>query len=174
MQIVFGFLNDFSFANDWPLTSDQQCPTPQRPHHQARPTQAWARLQLPPRRTLWPLSAGDVTPMPRPVPLHLCLLSIPHADEPEQAANSTRLPSASTPPLIPIGHSHLLHFVNWSCLLSLAVGTRETDSTWGLNVIHGIKSYDLSIQNEYDGTFRFSLQTLNRNLLLLLLRSRDC
>lgn len=44
-----------------------------------------------------------------------------HTDGPEQAANSTRLPTASTSPLIPIGHSHLLHFVNWSCLLSLAV-----------------------------------------------------
>ncbi len=44
-----------------------------------------------------------------------------HTDGPEQAANSTRLSTASTSLLIPIGHSQLLHFVNWSCLLSLAV-----------------------------------------------------
>lgn len=78
------------------------------------------------------------------------------------------------------GHSHLLHFVNWSCLLSLAVattlGTRERT---GLYVRVECNLWNQSLRFIHPEWIRrhfslHSLQTLNRDLLLLLLRSRDC
>lgn len=96
-----------------------------------------------------------------------------HTDGPEQAANSTRLPTASTSPLIPIGHSHLLHFVNWSCRLSLAVAPGNR-----LHVRVECNLWNQSLRFIHPERIRWhfslrSLQMLNRNLLLLLLRSRD-
>lgn len=73
------------------------------------------------------------------------------------------------------GHSHLLHFVNWSCLLSLAVtttlGTRERTGLY-MRVECNLWNQSLWFIHPEWKRRHFSLHSLQT--LLLLLRRRDC
>lgn len=100
-------------------------------------------------------------PWPAPTPLHLCLLSIllPPRRHTGILTSQSKQPIAldcpppPASPLIPVGHSHLLHFVNWSCLLSLAVAPGN-----GLHVRVecNLRNQSLRLihpERIYDGTF---------------------
>lgn len=122
----------FFLVRYWPLTSaNRQCPTPQRPPRQAPPTRAWVRLQLRPRRTLWPWSAGDV----RRHPLHLCLPRV------------SLTAALDCPPPPPSALSDLI----------LPPPNGKTDSTRGLNVNRWYQSLRLIHPEQHDGTFLFTL-----------------